>query len=154
MLNEIQLLWFGVRLRLLPLLPRHFCCTSLGSSNFQKPREGRCNIPPSPVWILHYSIKYLSAQSLLNGNKNQIMHNLKARECTNPNSKFMSQHRRVTFGYTETLKDVFRKLQGKGNFPKCCRSLPPRTGAELLKNIWFSRLFLCGFQGCFLVVSR
>lgn len=41
----------------------------------------------------------------------------------------------------------------KGNFPKCCRCLPSWTGAELVKNIWFSRVFLCGSQGCFLVVS-
>lgn len=51
-------------------------------------------------------------------------------------------------------KDVFRKLQRKGNFPKCCKSLSPWTGAEFLKNIWFSRLFLCGFQGCFFVVFK
>lgn len=53
------------------------------------------------------------------------------------------------------LKDVFRKLQRKRNFPKCCRSLPPRC--RILEerlvfgviSLWFSRVFLCGFPDGF-----
>lgn len=125
-------------------------------SSSQKPRKESAIflllLSGSPRQI-HHPIKYLNPQSLLNGNKNQVINNLKTRECTNPNSKLM-QHRRVTFGYTKALKDIFRKLQRKRNFPKCCRSLPPWVGAEFLKNIWCSRMFLCGFQGCFSVVSK